>query len=176
YVIMDELDNKITDFADVPSGAITIRFYYPADLTRAQENKLRIVKLDEDKGEWVIQEDFYINTSAKWIEAQLSSLSVYSLIELSYLSPDDVYVYPNPWRSGMGYTGVTFTNLPNTLKIKIYTITGELVRTINKDNSNTDAVWDLRNNSRRDVASGVYFYIISKDSGEKKKGKLAIIR
>ena len=109
----------------------------------------------------VITENYRFSEWSDWSDA------------ITLTSPlSKTYIYPNPVRSG----NLTFTNLSNdAMKIKIYTITGELVKTINKDNSNTEVAWDLRNNSRRDVASGVYFYFI--ESGEyHKKGKIGVIR
>jgi flagellar hook assembly protein FlgD len=109
----------------------------------------------------VITENYRFSEWSEWSDA------------ITLTSPlSKTYIYPNPVKSG----NLTFTNLSNdALKIKIYTITGELVRTIYKDNSGTEAVWDIKNDSRREVASGAYFYRI--ESGDyHKKGKIAVIR
>jgi hypothetical protein len=86
----------------------------------------------------------------------------------------NVIVYPNPWKSDMGVDVITFSNLTENCKIQIYTIAGELVFEVKPDN--IDYQWDLKNEKGKKVASGVYLYIISNDKGEKKTGKIVIIR
>jgi len=85
------------------------------------------------------------------------------------------HVYPNPCNLGKGCTGVTFTRLTLDATVRIYTISGELVRTIKKS-SNMDSVgWDLRNDGGRQVASGLYLYL-NEGNGTVKKGKMVIVR
>ena len=36
--------------------------------------------------------------------------------------------------------------------------------------------WNIKNKSRKNISSGVYIYIVSNNNGEKKIGKIAIIR
>jgi hypothetical protein len=38
------------------------------------------------------------------------------------------------------------------------------------------AVWDTTNDSNQAVANGVYLYVVTNPQGEKKTGKVAIIR
>ena len=85
------------------------------------------------------------------------------------------HVYPNPCNLKIGCTGVTFTRLTLRAKIKIYTVSGEYLRTIEKD-SNIDSVgWDLKTMSGRYVSSGLYIYFVEGDNSVK-KGKMIIIR
>jgi len=85
------------------------------------------------------------------------------------------HAYPNPCNSSKGCSTVTFTRLTLDATVRVYTISGELVRTIKKS-SNIDSVgWDLRNESGRKVASGLYLYL-SEGGGTKKTGKLVIVR
>ena len=104
------------------------------------------------------------------------------------LNVKKVYAQPNPCRTdtvNIGFLG----SQTYQAKVKIYTITGEEVRESNDFDNFTNAnsedgrrfVWNLRNNKGKQVANGVYFYIMEiKDptSGEKKvfKGKIAVIR
>ena len=85
------------------------------------------------------------------------------------------HVYPNPCNLSKGCTGVTFTRLTAKATLRIYTISGELVRTIEK-NSNIDSEpWDLKNQSGRQVASGLYIYY-NQGGGTSKKGRLVVVR
>jgi len=56
--------------------------------------------------------------------------------------------------------------------IRIFTVSGERVRTISKDDTGADAFWDVRNDGGSQVASGLYLYII--DAGTRKTGKLIV--
>ena len=71
---------------------------------------------------------------------------------------------------------ISFTHLPTSCTIKIFTVTGELVRTLNhNDLVNGYKMWDLRNRKGSPVAPGLYIYAV--EAGEHKKiGKFAIVR
>lgn len=88
---------------------------------------------------------------------------------------DTSHVYPNPCNLRKSCTGVFFTRLTAKATVRVYTVSGELVRTIEK-NSNSDSVgWDLKNESGRQVASGLYIYF-NEGGGTSRKGKLVIVR
>ncbi len=76
----------------------------------------------------------------------------------------------------MGHSGVVFSGLPAQTGVKIYTLTGEQVREIIKNDTNDNLVWDGRNDLGENLASGVYFYIVTNNTGEKKTGKIAVIK
>lgn len=93
-----------------------------------------------------------------------------------------VNVYPNPlygFNPATSYNNspadepfVTFSNLPEQVTIKIYSLSGTLLRTLNtQDKSNPTSPfirWNLQNESGLRVASGLYIALISApDYGEK---------
>jgi len=83
---------------------------------------------------------------------------------------DLINVVPNPYYAYSGYENnqidnrVKITNLPQKCKIRVYTTSGALVRTFNKDERNTFLDWDMRNQAGIPVGSGIY--IIHIDAGE----------
>ena len=83
-------------------------------------------------------------------------------------------VYPNPWRPSAGSPVVTFDALPGGTTIKLFSLSGALVKTL--DASGGSATWDLTNRSGESVASGYYFYLMTDGLGGKKRGRLALIR
>ncbi len=95
---------------------------------------------------------------------------------------EDINVFPNPYYSI--HRGervptekwVTFTHLPPTCTIRIFTISGALVKTIEREgvNSTTMERWDLQNESELPVASGLYIYHIDVPGVGEKIGKVAI--
>lgn len=85
-------------------------------------------------------------------------------------SVDLINIVPNPYYATSGYESsaidsrVKITNLPPKCTISIYTLSGTLVRRIEKDDNETFVDWDLKNNGKVPVASG--FYIIHVDCGD----------
>jgi hypothetical protein len=88
----------------------------------------------------------------------------------------DARVFPNPLRVYDGQTSMTFDNLTDQVEIRIYDTRGSLVRSESLDPSGTVFLWDLKNDEGHDIASGIYVYTLTNNSGERQKGKIAIIR
>lgn len=81
-----------------------------------------------------------------------------------------VRVVPNPYRAQEvwdqpGGHEVHFINLPPRARIKIYTVSGDLVAEFeHNDNVRDFARWNLKNQDGRDVASGIYMYRVETDA------------
>lgn len=91
---------------------------------------------------------------------------------------DDVTVFPNP--ATIEQELVYFQNLPTegTAEFFIYDLEGTLIREFVAESLSQDynfAQWDMKNQSGKKIASGMYFYLI-KYLDNYKKGKIAIIR
>ncbi len=104
-----------------------------------------------------------------------------SYIVLTSFAKDlsDVYVYPNP--SNESTQKITFANLPQRAKITIWTIDGILINEIEETDGNGGVDFNLMDLSGNKISSGIYIYRIvqldeSKNEGEEKLGKFAIIR
>ena len=74
-----------------------------------------------------------------------------------------IHVVPNPYYAYSEYESsrienkVRIINLPEKAIIKIYTIDGALIRTINKNDAKTNYVdWDIKNSKNIPIASGMY--------------------
>lgn len=91
------------------------------------------------------------------------------------LSVSSAHVYPNPCTLAKGCTGITFTRLTLRATVRIFTVSGEKVRTILKNNNIDSVGWDLRNEAGSIVASGLYLYVVSGE-GTSKTGKIVIVR
>ena len=82
---------------------------------------------------------------------------------------DHVLIVPNPFISGaqdFNFFGnasnyIHFVNLPPYCKLSIYTVTGDLIKTIDHVTGSADAEWDQITESNQYVASGVYILRIS---------------
>jgi concanavalin A-like lectin/glucanase superfamily protein len=98
---------------------------------------------------------------------------------LEYIVPNDldnVVIYPNPYRSDIKpEKEVSFDRVPAQATIRLYDISGQLIKTIKKDSQVPWVRWDLKNESGSHVASGVYIYII-RANGQERRGKIAILQ
>lgn len=96
----------------------------------------------------------------------------------------DVYNYPNPFSSFTTFTFQHNISSPINAKIKIYTITGRLIKEIEERdilNKFTRIDWDGRDNDGNQLANGTYLYklIVESIDGNYKNnvlGKIAVIR
>jgi hypothetical protein len=144
--------------------------------------------LDSTHALWVKMPDSQANGSA--VIGQLSQFSVYALMGGAESNASDVYVFPVPWRphgpnagTGAGETGtdtggMTFSNLPSECSIKIYTLSGELVRQIQHSDlsgSVGQEKWDGNTSGGNHAASGVYLWRVE-SATDGKNGKLMVIR
>ncbi len=99
-----------------------------------------------------------------------------------------IKVVPNPY---IGYNiaeqGVTqgdrasrelrFTNLPPKCTIKIYTLRGDLIKTLHHQSDTVgEERWNLQNDAQLEVAYGIYIYSVESPDGTKKIDKFAIIK
>ncbi len=83
-----------------------------------------------------------------------------STIEVA--SVKDVNVFPNPYYAfNAAETNrltrfVTFSNLPKKVKVRIFNLAGQPIRTLEKDDASQFLRWDLTNQDNFPVASGMY--------------------
>jgi hypothetical protein len=107
---------------------------------------------------------------------------------------DDVYVVPNPYRESAAWdlaetnfepTGrrIRFFNLPDRATIRIYTLAGDHVQTIEHDATRDlgedrgATSWNLISKNNQDTVSGIYLYhVVDEASGQEQIGKFVIIR
>jgi hypothetical protein len=115
-----------------------------------------------------------------------------------------VGVYPNPYRINAAWDGSTpftrkimFFNLPAQAQVRIYTLAGEIVATLDHDAAtyNGDSrwfndfssdnrimaggehAWDLLSEANQNLTTGLYLYTVrNKNSGEVQRGKFAVIK
>ena len=84
----------------------------------------------------------------------------------------------NTFTSGRGPREIQFRNLPQQCTIRIFTISGELVKTIHHSESINFGTgkWDLLTKDNLTAAYGIYVYHIEAAGIGEKIGKLAIIK
>ncbi len=99
---------------------------------------------------------------------------------------DDITVVPNPYKgsadweewtgSGTRLGKIFFMNLPSKCTVRIYTIAGDLVRTLEHNDVTFGALgWDLTGEAGVQVASGIYVYHVDAPDYGEKIGKFAVL-
>ncbi len=95
---------------------------------------------------------------------------------------DKVFNVPNPIVKGKTDFIYQLSQPPDKVTIKVYTVSGRLIRTIVDDSAkrgNNETHWDLRDETGTRCANGVYLYRVIAHTGDSKVekiGKLAILR
>jgi len=94
---------------------------------------------------------------------------------------ENIRVVPNPYFAKSGYEidqfhhVIKFSNLPRRCTIRIFNLSGDLVRTLEKTDANTSILeWNLFNESAIPVASGFYIYHVDAPGIGSTFGKMAI--
>ncbi len=104
---------------------------------------------------------------------------------------DNIYVVPNPYvvssniepldlqnPKDRGSKRVYFANLPSKCTINIYTITGDLVRTLKHKGDIEDGIeyWDLTSSDNFPISFGIYIYHVKSETGNEAVGRFAVIK
>jgi hypothetical protein len=93
----------------------------------------------------------------------------------------EIKVVPNPFiganeiTRGRGRQRILFTNLPPQATIRIYTISGNLVRILEHGDGSGTTEWDVRTRFDLLVASGNYYYHVTTPDGRTHLGRFAVI-
>lgn len=123
------------------------------------------------------------NTPASKPQIGTNTVQAVPHAPVSYGSLSQVKVVPNPYIVANGWEQgderqIQFTHLPLTATIRILNSSGDLVKTIYHDQSNSIAPsiakWDLKNENQQLVAPGLYFFHVESSEGNA-SGKFIII-
>ncbi|MDP2302741.1 MAG: C25 family cysteine peptidase [Ignavibacteria bacterium] len=126
--------------------------------------------------------EYRLKIFSKDINGILSNTPVFERFFVVYneLKIKQVYNYPNPFTEGTNFT-FELTQVPDEVVIRIYTVSGRLIREI-KTNSSINfnyLYWDGRDQDGDVIANGVYLYKVIARLGDKTEHiteKLAKIR
>ena len=103
-----------------------------------------------------------------------------SISNLRSVGADAAFNYPNPFNPGKQPTSIVYY-APNTgaVTVKIFTITGKLVRTLTGQVTTTgsnEIVWDGKNGRGQTVRNGVYVAVILPPGGDRQMVKIAVVK
>lgn len=94
---------------------------------------------------------------------------------------DEITAVPNPFYLSGDYDPapgdyvMKFHHLPETCTISIYSLSGKLVRVIEKDDASTNSLeWNMLTANGLPVGSGIYIYVVDAPGFGQKIGKVAV--
>ncbi len=88
--------------------------------------------------------------------------------------PNPYYLY-SQYEPDQFLRDLRFTNLPDKCTLRIFSLSGELVKTIEKDDAAQSWItWNTLTDNSLPVASGIYIYMVTTPNGAEKIGKMAI--
>ncbi len=155
------------------------------DVAGLPVDRLRIFRLNEAARVWEMAADGGANGAdpqTKVVRAELGHFSVYTVGAASGQDLNALTVYPNPVDFSRAVrNAVKFDNLSRDATVRIYDLSGRLVRDLppgspGNDGNSGRAEWDGRDVDGALVSSGLYFYLATDPSGGKAKGRLAVVR
>ena len=143
------------------------------------EPPFKVNYVDAGAGQYVMQIDTNYSNPDQWANpegyASIENSKGTTVLDRNFVQvypgvkPTDnlaeVMVVPNPYKVGSNFKEsehlrqVRFTNLPQNCTIKIFTLNGEEVSTIDHSNdASGNAWWDLRSMNNQEIAPGLYIY------------------
>ncbi|MCX6120920.1 MAG: hypothetical protein NTX44_04830 [Ignavibacteriales bacterium] len=110
--------------------------------------------------------------------------------EIAKTDLDKIRVVPNPYiitnqwepkntyASGRGERQLHFTRLPMTCEIRIFTISGQLVKTLyhNSTIDNGTEIWNMLSKDNLEISYGIYIYHVKAEGVGEKIGKILILK
>ncbi|OLD74679.1 MAG: hypothetical protein AUI33_06095 [Ignavibacteria bacterium 13_1_40CM_2_61_4] len=99
-----------------------------------------------------------------------------SVLARVHTVPDPYYV-TNALEVTANTKVLKFVNLPAQCVIRIYSVSGILIRVLthNDPTGGAEETWNLRNRNNQFVASGVYFYHVETADGKTKLGRFTVV-
>jgi hypothetical protein len=136
----------------------------------------RTFKVEETKFYSILSVDEFGNKSGKTnIIAHKKNIGPASVLK-------NVYVVPNPFVIDSGFKGLGaermlgIYGLPAVCTINFYSFAGQRLWTIDHNAKTYSDNWEQITRNNQDLASGVYFFVVTTPAGEKTVGKFIVIK
>lgn len=143
------------------------------------------VFVDADQNFKIGEKRYYAVTSVdeNGIESGKTSLTPFGKNIGAVDKLGDVHVVPNPFLGKSGFVGsgevdeqIGFYGLSEKCTIRIYSYSGQLIETINHEAPLYTTAWFQVTRNGQDIASGVYFYVVTTPDGQESNGKFVVIK
>jgi hypothetical protein len=176
----------------VPAGANRSRhLYINGFLIALNKGSFAMTARPTENDKWIIRADkSFLPTSVCTRVSILATPGAFSAenMTLNVKVVPSPYLIHNEWQQSSQIRRLRFINLPSECTIRIFTLNGELIKTIRhvatlapaegaavQNNMGGDEWWDLLSENRQLIASGLYVFHVQSDVGEQ-VGKFVVIR
>jgi hypothetical protein len=134
-------------------------------------------KIGENRFYSVISIDQFGNSSGKTNSIKFSK-NIGSVDKMG-----KIYAVPNPFISKSGFQGagendekIGFYGLPEKCTIRVFSYSGQLIESIEHDAPLYTTAWLQVSRNGQEIASGIYFYVVTTPDGQQSKGKFVVIK
>ncbi|TBR22747.1 hypothetical protein EPO15_07240 [bacterium] len=183
-----------TQLANGKTAAVTLG--YPdadgdglVDGTTLRADRLVMFSAPALAGPWTRDFGSSVDAAGKSVTGNTPHFSFFALFAVASASLDALRVYPVPYMpnggnadqgvpfaAGNPNSGIVFDNLPNSVTIKIYTVTGQRVAQFGSGSSGGKVQWDVKNDRGQDVASGGYIAVITSPGANPVTKRILVVR
>jgi hypothetical protein len=139
---------------------------------------------------WLLERDvFEFTTTAPRLDQERArdALDDVRVVPNPYVVTSGAFERQNPFSTGRGETIIQFTGVPPECTIRIFTVSGRLVRTLERRAGSNDGLtpsdllngvveWDLQGEGRLAVSYGVYLYHLDAPGIGERTGTFAIVK
>jgi hypothetical protein len=141
-----------------------------------------------DLGSAVGQEYFYsvISVDSTGKKSGRTNLTYHNTAQPAFPKLSKVWAVPNPFvvsssntgasASGLAQNKIIFQGLPLHCTIRIFSFSGQLIQTIQHDSDTGLEPWYQVSRNNQWVSSGVYYFVVEDDKGNRQWNKFVIIR
>ena len=158
-----------------PVRPVTVRIgYRPADVAGIEPTRLKLARYDAATG-WQILESS-VDTQTRQVSADTDHFSLFQIVAVTPAATlADGFVFPNPFRPSLGHTRLKFSSLTAGAHVKIFSVSGRLLKELDADATGQILSWDGTDRDGRKLPSGVYLAVAESD-GKRRTVKFAIQR
>jgi len=140
--------------------------------------------IDEDESYKLGETKSYAVASVddKGNESGLTNITAHQKNVRNVDTMTNVYAVPNPFVVKSGFEGnnvdgkIGFYGLPEECTIRIFSYAGQLIETIEHNSKTFSKEWFQVTRNEQDIASGIYFYVVTTPDGNSVNGKLIVIK
>jgi hypothetical protein len=107
---------------------------------------------------------------------QQANLPYYPTLEKVYAVPNPFFLISGVPGENPGTTYLQFYGLTKNSTIHVFSFSGQLIKTLHSDGTLQSIKWDMRSESQKKIAAGVYYFTVQDDvTGSKAWNKFVVI-
>lgn len=159
------------------SYTLTLPFTIASVPDPSKLDALTIAYFNTRTNRWEPIKNVTVDVAAHTVTGSANHFSAFQIVQhIPSNNLDKVVAYPNPFRPDRGHDRIVFDFLEAGSSVKIFDVTGQLVRELHDDDGDGRIDWiGVTNSDGEKIASGIYYYLAT-SGGSTKKGRLAVVR